>query len=740
MRVGSQPDPRLGCIIHRLTDPENNMQTDGDKNQIISDYTAFLKALSPQTRGFCCHDRRGQLFWEEQGADRGGWPDAYEPVLREILETPGKASEVGRVGAGPRSVYILPLTDNEQRLIGALSVFVDTTQADMGYAEFCAQVQPAVRSLERELTLRYRLVSTYRQLSVRSAEENLLHQVEKLVHLRRPCEKTLGHVLLLCLRFLNIKGAGIFIPERQIRLFEGDAIRPAQAQLLLSEMAERASASAADADVEFDTDLDTLALPVCQEKKMPLGVLVLSGWEKSDFSARRRKRIARYVVALIEDVIAHDYDSLTGLMSWSLFEEQLIESGKRSVDGDLYCLYFDIDQMHVINETFGTEKGDEILVSFAKLLRERLGSSLITRISGDRFTALMVGMDVDGVRVHAEGISRRFNELEYVRDDQTLRPTVSVGIGPVSGESKLASAALAPAQVACQAAKERGRGRVESFQQGDASIIQRLDDIHLVGHIRNAIENDRLMLMVQPIVAIQDQKTTYYYEVLVRLINAAGGHVMPADFFSAAERYQLMEDLDRLVVTKTLKMISERMKDLRELPLHVAINLSGQSLSSAEFLPFVRKQIEKYAVPGKMLCFEVTETVAVANLQRAQHFMHTMKTLGCRFSLDDFGTGLSSFAYLKLFPVDTLKIDGSFVHDIATNVTSQSVVAAIVEVARVMGLETVGEYVQDEKSMALLKDLGVTWGQGFLLGAPEPLADKLNSLTLHSGVEGLLAS
>ena len=172
---------------------------------------------------------------------------------------------------------------------------------------------------------------------------------------------------------------------------------------------------------------------------------------------------------------------------------------------------------------------------------------------------------------------------------------------------------------------------------------------------------------------------------------------------------------------------------------NVAINLSGQSLSSADFLPFVRKQIEKFGVPATMLCFEVTETVAVANLQRAQHFMHTLKTLGCRFSLDDFGTGLSSFAYLKLFPVDTLKIDGSFVHDITTNVTSQSVVAAIVEVARVMELETVAEYVQDDASMALLRDLGVTWGQGFLLGAPEPLADKLNSLTLHSSVEGLSA-
>ena len=414
------------------------MQTGADKNQIISDYTAFLKALLPETTGFCCHDRRGRLFWEEQGATRREWPEQYQAVLHDILETPGKASEIGRISAEPRSVYILTLTDNEQKLIGALSVFVGPPKTDMPYAEFSDLVRPAVRSLERELTLRYRLVSTYKQLSVRSAEENLLHQVEKLVHLRRPCEKTLGHILLLCLRFLNIKGAGLFIPERQIRLFEGEVIRPAQAQLLLSEMVERAASETSEDDVEFNAGMDVLALPVCRDKELPLGVLALSGWGKSDFSTRRRRRIARYVVALIEDVIGRDYDSLTGLMSWSLFEEQLIETRERSTDGELYCLYFDVDQMHVINETFGVEKGDEILVSFAKLLQERLGSSLVTRISGDRFTALVVGMDIDSVRDHAEGISRRFSELEYVRGDQTLRPTVSVGIGPVTGDSKLA--------------------------------------------------------------------------------------------------------------------------------------------------------------------------------------------------------------------------------------------------------------------------------------------------------------
>ena len=714
------------------------MHEKADNNQVISDYAAFLKALMPESTGFCCHDRRGRLFWQARGTDSSQFPEQYDSALREILKDPGQAAEVGRVRFRQATAYIIPLIGDEERLLGALTILVEP-RIDMTHEALVAPLQPAVRSLERELTLRYRLVASYKQLSVRSAEENLLHQVEKLVHLRRPCEKTLRHILLLCRRFLNVRGAGLFIPERQIRLFEGDTLSPAQAQVLLGEMTERLASEAAGDAVEFNAEMDLLVLPVHQDKTHPLGLMALSGWGNSDFSPRRRRRIGRYVVALIEDVIARDYDVLTGLMSWALFETQLIEACNSEVEDEIYCLYFDIDQMHVINETFGVEKGDEVLAEFAKLLRERLDSSLITRITGDRFTVLLVGVDYDHARAQAQEISNRFNELEYVRGDQILRPTVSIGIGPVSGETKVASAALASAQVACQAAKERGRGRVESFQKGDQSIIQRLDDIHLVGHIRSAIENDRLMLMAQPIVAIQDQTTTYYYEVLVRLLNPAGDQVMPADFFSAAERYQLMEELDRLVVAKTLKLLSSRMQTLRELPLRIAINLSGQSLGSEDFLPFVQQQIEKYGVPASMLSFEMTETVAVANLTRAQDFMQTLKKLGCRFSLDDFGTGLSSFAYLKMFPVDTLKIDGSFIQDITTNVTSQSVVAAIVEVARVMELETVAEYVQEEEALTLLRDIGVTWGQGFLLGAPEPLTDKLDSLSMSADVDSLSA-
>ena len=220
-----------------------------------------------------------------------------------------------------------------------------------------------------------------------------------------------------------------------------------------------------------------------------------------------------------------------------------------------------------------------------------------------------------------------------------------------------------------------GRGRVEVYQSADTSIVRRLDDINQVGSIRNAIESERMVLYAQPIKPLTRGDQTQYFEVLVRMLNIAGDPVEPAEFLSAAERYQLMQELDRWVVATAIKTLKKQ--DYHA--TRFAINLAGQSLGNDQFLDFVQSELQGSSIAPNRLCFEITETVAVANLQKAQLFIKVLKDLGCKFSLDDFGTGLSSFAYLKLFPVDELKIDGSFVRDLTTNEVSRSMVAAIAE-------------------------------------------------------------
>jgi diguanylate cyclase (GGDEF)-like protein len=702
-----------------------------EKNQTISDYAVFLKKLLPEIVGFRCIDRAGNLFWEKFD-EPVEFSELYTACLQQILRSPQRAGDAGRVPLDNATAYIFPLLEGQDLVLGALTILV-SPELDLDFATCLERTKVGVRSLQRELRLGYRLMASYKKLNVRSAEENLLHQVEKLVHSRRTCDDTLSHILLLCRKFLGVGGAALLIPDKHIRLFEGEVLSPVEARLLLSDMVDQVGLDSQyqrilQDDAQVSENTDVLSLPIHQDKKEPIGVLVLSGWGKSDFSVRRRRRIARYLVAHIEDVIARDYDALTGLMSWPLFEAQLIKNCKNADGENHFVLSFNVDQLHVINDNFGHETGDEILAAFAQLITERLGTHLSSRITSDSFAALLTGVDMARAKEYAEEICQSFGELEYKRGDQTLRPTVSIGIGPVTSAPRSASEAMAAAQVACRAAKDRGRSRVEMYESGDASIVQRMDDIQSVGHIRSAIEKGRVILFGQPIVAMRDDRHMHYFEVLVRLLNASGGQLMPADFFSAAERYNLMEDLDRWVVSETLKTLAARMHVLKDLPLRIAINLSGQSLGSKRFLPFVEEKIKQSGVPPQVLCFEITETVAVANLQSAQAFMHSLKKLGCHFSLDDFGTGLSSFAYLKLFPVDTMKIDGSFVQDISTNVVSQSVVAAMSEVARVMNLDTVAEYVQNEEAMSLLRDLGVTWGQGFFLGEPELLTDQLDGL------------
>jgi len=703
-----------------------------EKNQTNRDYAVFLQAVLPGFMGFSCHDRRGNQYLDVPPAKDIRLSRAYDDALTNILADPDQAASEGHVDLGAAAAYIVPFSGDENRILGVFTVLVEADKAQ-AYEEIVPLIEPVVRSLERELSLRFRLMAAYKKLSVRSAEENLLHQVEKLVHLHRTSDDTLTHVLLLCRKFLQVRGIALVVPDKHIRIFEGDAVQPAKARKLLRGMiaAHRSESGyhaieAAD-NVTNSKRKDLLAVPVRRDHSEPIGILVLSGWENSEFSMRRRRRIGRYVAAHIEDVLARDYDSLTGLMSWSLFERKLmlIFDGP---DEEHCILCFDIDRLHVVNENLGPEKGDEMLAVFAGLLSEHFGKQIVTRIDSDSFAALMPNTDLDKARTMAEDILHAFREMEFVSGDKKERASVSIGVAPASGSPSTASAALAPAQVACKAAKDRGRGRVESYQEDDKSIIQRMDDIKIVGDIRSAIENGRLCVFGQPIVPLNDSNEITYFEVLVRLLDSAGQPVLPADFFSSAERYQLMEDLDRWVISETLRLLSSpRIRSL-DMPLRIAINLSGQSMGSENFLPFVQGEIEKYQVPPEMLCFEITETVAIANLQRAQTLMHTLKKLGCYFSLDDFGTGLSSFSYLKLFPVSTLKVDGSFVRDITTNVVSQSVVAAISEVARVMELETVAECVPGDEALDLLRDLGVTYGQGFLLGEPEPLEAALSRL------------
>ncbi len=711
------------------------MDAGAEKHQVLGDYAALMRALLPQACGFHCYGNNGASIWSEEPVPAVRLTREYRAALKSLL--PGTGASVARVDMEAAVAYLMTLRNEKGEPLGVLSLLMPAAAATLTADECAGLVLPATRTLERELSLRIRLLEGYRKLSVQASEERLLHEVERAVQGPADWHAMLERILRLCRHYLEVESTALLIPDKQIALVHGDRFSRAELEMLLDRGPDPAESGISDLYTVRIRGTDRTAI----------GILALAGWKGPEFSLRRRSRVGRYLATHIETVLERSFDSLTGLPAWPVFEKILAAALATGSGEPPALMYLDIDRLHVANDTLGRDVGDRVLASFAAILREELRDHTVTRIASDRFAAILVDTDLEEARKLAESISARFRRLEFSQGDLSFGGSVSIGISratmdsslPVGGEGSVDGGALATAQVACSAAKDRGRGRVEVYEPADLSIVRRFDDIQLVGYIRNAIDRGRLALMGQPIVTIRPEAGApehHYFEVLVRLLDEDDQHVSPSEFLSAAERYQMMEELDRWVVANTLSLLGQSAAALSSAGARFAINLSGQSLGSEPFLGFVQEQLERSGVPPEMVCFEITESVAVANLQRAQAFMHTLRRSGCRFSLDDFGTGLSSFAYLKLFPVDTLKIDGSFIRDLTTNVVSQSVVAAISEVARVMQLETVAEFVENQAALELLGKLGITRAQGYLLGEPALLSHRIETLGNRSSGSG----
>jgi EAL domain-containing protein (putative c-di-GMP-specific phosphodiesterase class I) len=312
---------------------------------------------------------------------------------------------------------------------------------------------------------------------------------------------------------------------------------------------------------------------------------------------------------------------------------------------------------------------------------------------------------------------------------------MSIGIAEFSRASGDDGSALTSARMACEAAKAHGRDRIEIYDECDQSIMRRYDDMHLVAEIQQALDGDEFELLAQPISCLTGDDDKIQFEVLLRMADSDGDRVPTKALFSAAERYRLMPQIDRWVVSTAVAKLSEARECVNGQNVTFSINLSGQSLGDDEILEFIEDEIDHSGVPASSLCFEITESAAVSHLDKAQAFIDRLRSLGCSISLDDFGAGLSSFAYLKNFNVDILKIDGGFIRDITENRISESMVAAITQVAKVMDLKTVAEYVETDEARELLTELGVDFAQGHGVGRPVAIESVLADLTDRARAE-----
>ena len=448
----------------------------------------------------------------------------------------------------------------------------------------------------------------------------------------------------------------------------------------------------------------------------------------SDITERRRAE------ASLSEMATHD--TLTGLINRVEFERRLgrvLESARERHDEHALC-YMDLDQFKVVNDTCGHAAGDMLL----RQLTESLSAAVrkrdtLARLGGDEFGVLVEHCTLSQVRRIANKIRRTVAAFRFIWEDRVFRLGVSIGVVAVTDTSESVPSLLSAADSACYVAKDEGRNRVHVYRLDDLDISRRRGEMRWVGRINQALEDGRFQLWSQRIVPVRGGSPDGdAFELLLRLVDEQGGIALPEDFLPSAERYGLATKLDRWVIGAVLAWLGRNLHLLAKVHL-CFVNLSGASVADEAFLEFVLERLNQSRVPSQKICFEVTETAAMANLSRAMKFMGTLKAQGCRFALDDFGRGLSSFAYLKALPVDFLKIDGGFVRDILDDEVDLALVRAFNDVGQVMGKLTIAKAVESQAVLAKLHEVGVDYAQGFAIGQPALIEDDLFSPTVPGG-------
>ena len=415
------------------------------------------------------------------------------------------------------------------------------------------------------------------------------------------------------------------------------------------------------------------------------------------------------------------HDTLTGLINRREFENRLavaLDLIKDNNEETHALLYVDLDQFKVVNDTFGHTAGDALLRQLSEQIQCSIRSTdILARLGGDEFGILLERCSEERAIEVAENIRGSIEGYRFEWQDSFTTVRCSIGVVLVNSENADVASLMSSADVACYSAKDMGRNQVHFYRDSDASL--RHEEMKWVSRITSAVEDDRFELFFQPIIGIgkENGERRGHYELLLRMRDENGELVGPDQFIPAAERYNLMSTLDRWVIHEALSKLADRSED-GEAKFTLAINLSGTSLSEDRFLDFVIDELEAQKLPKGAICFEITETAAISNLSRVVHFMRALKELGCKFSLDDFGSGLSSFTYLKNLPVDYLKIDGHFISKVAEDNVDESMVKAIHEVGSAMGIETIAERVETKAVLEKLGALGVEFAQGYYIARP----------------------
>ncbi|GAA2883515.1 EAL domain-containing protein [Aminobacter niigataensis] len=422
------------------------------------------------------------------------------------------------------------------------------------------------------------------------------------------------------------------------------------------------------------------------------------------------------------------HDTLTSLANRFEFETRLSASleGLAKRPSTHALMYLDLDQFKIVNDTCGHAAGDELLRKVSTALRQNLRSGdLLARLGGDEFGVLMENCPAELAAGTGERLRKAVEELHFVWAGRAFSTSVSIGVVGLSDASMTLEETLRSVDIACYMAKDKGRNRIQLQQIGDLELEHRLGEMAWVQRLREALEQNRFRIYAQEIVPLQaDETTGAHIELLIRLADADNNMIPPGAFIPAAERYGLMPLIDRWMVRSAFERLAVHKRTQPDNPIAIcAINLSGASFGDDSFVSYVLEQFVRSGVAPSTICFEITETSAIADLDSAARFIKSLQAHGCRFSLDDFGSGMSSFSYLKALPVDYLKIDGGFVKDMLVDRIDRAMVEMIQHIGEVTGKRTIAEFVENDDIAIALRDIGVDYAQGYGIARPQPFDD-----------------
>ncbi len=718
--------------------------TSASLGKSLEPYGQLIKMLMPRALSVDVFDADGRQSWSSGNVHSSD----LLPLVAEARRGSGGTEEgLFRQLDDGTPVYLFRLCDESSELVAVVSVSARNDNHDVRPWSFVhSLLRPALEILQRELSAQASIGQLNHNLEVRDKDLDLLVAITSEGQPGADeAEDNTDEVRWIVQRSIDHLGClfgALVIPEKGIAICRAaPGTPPSQSSEVLTRthrhlltwaqlqgrtlVVNKVAASSNPEALPYKI----LCCPVRQSSNRVVGFFALFRTENLQDFDHRHTRIARLLARKIAAVLQANYDGATGLLTRAAFERH-VEATLKRTSSAVHCLvYADIDQLHEINENYGMHVGDAVIARVADLARRSPHPRAVSaRISGDRFTLLLPDCELEKGAEVARALCEGVRRLRAEQGDDAPEVSLSIGVAPLRGQDAKLSHALAAAEVACKAAKDRGRGRVEIYQEADASIIRRHTDINVAVQLREALRTGRFRLDLQPILPLQGGHKHPHFELLLRMLADDGHSVPPEKFLSAAARYQLMPAIDRWVIEHAIALLREHAALLRQHFACFTINIAGPSLAQPDFADFVENAVRSSGLPSDSFCFELTETAAVANMGRAEVFMRRLRELGCQFALDDFGTGFSSLAYLKALPVSLLKIDGSFVRDVLIDARSQSMVRAIAQLARTMCMETVAEYVETDEIRRRVAALGVDYGQGFCLGKPQPVADVLKDL------------